>query len=157
MGMGDEDGLGDMDDPEGGDEMSFGDDDEELQDSVQFEAEEVDEDAEVVDEDEEVDESKDEVDEDADEEMVREYVEKVATPSNSEESGGNTKSMIAKNQPGKIEMPQHDEKGMKAKAPKVDDAGNRNVPGGKASKQENGPKTKNVTDHEKSLVDHQAK
>jgi len=67
---------------------------------------------------------------------MREYVEKV-TPKMGD-NGANTKSVVA----GKNDMGGDasnlvqggDEKGMKAKAPKVEDHGNVNVPGGKASK-----------------------
>jgi len=66
---------------------------------------------------------------------MREYVEKV-TPKMGD-NGANTKSVVA----GKNDMGGDasnlvkggEEKGMKAKAPKVEDHGNVNVPGGKAA------------------------
>ena len=90
--------------------------------------------------DEEVDEADDEDTEEATElstaEQMREYVEKV-TPKMGD-NGANTKSIVA----GKNDMggtasnlaQGGDEKGMKASAPKEENAGNVNVPGGKASK-----------------------
>jgi hypothetical protein len=95
--------------------------------------------------DEEVEEATDEVEEATDEveetaksagETMREYVEKVSATMG--DNGANTKSAVA----GPNDMggdasnlaQSADEKGATADAPKEDDAGNVNVPGGKASK-----------------------
>jgi hypothetical protein len=69
-------------------------------------------------------------------ETVREYVEKVATPKGGDH-GANAKSVVAgKNDMGgtaaNIVTGGAEEKGGKAAAPKEDNAGNINVPGGKA-------------------------
>jgi hypothetical protein len=69
-------------------------------------------------------------------ETVREYVEKVATPKGGD-NGANAKSIVAgKNDMGgttaNIVKGGAEEKGGKAASPKEDNAGNINVPGGKA-------------------------
>jgi hypothetical protein len=87
-----------------------------------FEAKEEDEDEE--DEDEEVDES-----------IVREYVEKVAAPSNTEGADNKQSTVAKKNDMGGTSaniVKGGEEKGSTAKKPQVNNAGNINVPGGKA-------------------------
>jgi hypothetical protein len=88
-----------------------------------FEAKEEDEDDEE-DEDEEVDES-----------IVREYVEKVAAPSNTEGADNKQSTVAKKNDMGGTSaniVKGGEEKGSTAKKPQVNNAGNINVPGGKA-------------------------
>jgi hypothetical protein len=89
--------------------------------------------------DEEVEESDDEEVEEGSKtsaEQMREYVEKVTATMG--DNGANTKSAVAgKNDMGGTAsnlVQGADEKGGKAAAPKEDNAGNVNVPGGKASK-----------------------
>ena len=88
-----------------------------------FEAKEEDEDEEE-EEDKEVDES-----------IVREYVEKVAAPSNTEGADNKQSTVAKKNDMGGTSaniVKGGEEKGSTAKKPQVNNAGNINVPGGKA-------------------------
>lgn len=78
-------------------------------------------------------ESAEEVDEDA--EIVREYVEKVAAPSNTEGADNKTSVVAKKNDMGGTSaniVKGGTENGGTVKKPAVNDAGNINVPGGKA-------------------------
>lgn len=128
MDMGGEEGDMDMDD--------MGGEEEPEEEAMAFEADEEDED----DEDEAKNESKSPKSE---AEQMREYVEKVAGGHGAEtkgkgESGANTKSPVAgKNDMGGTAgniVAGGEESGGKAQGPKEDNAGNVNVPGGKASK-----------------------
>jgi len=118
---GDEEGEEEMGDEEGEEEMGDEEGEEEPEEAFAYEGS-----------DEEVDEKA--TDKSAAEQM-REYVEKV-TPKMGD-NGANTKSPVA----GANDMGGDasnlvkggEEKGMKAKAPKVEDHGNVNVPGGKAA------------------------
>jgi hypothetical protein len=87
----------------------------------------------------------DEEDEEVDESIVREYVEKVAAPSNKTEGGEVGKGSSTAVNKGSIVAGKNDmggtsanivkggeEKGSTAKKPQVNNAGNINVPGGKA-------------------------
>lgn len=68
-------------------------------------------------------------------EWIREYVEKISTPSNIEEGDGKAGPVAGKNDMGgdaKNLAQGGEESGGKVSAPKVEDAGNKNVPGGKA-------------------------
>jgi len=90
-------------------------------------------------------EEEDEEDEEMDESIVREYVEKVAAPSNKTEGGevgkggsanvNKTSTVAGKNDMGGSSaniVKGGEEKGSTAKKPQVNNAGNINVPGGKA-------------------------
>jgi hypothetical protein len=125
--MGDEEGDMDMDD--------MGGEEEPEEEAIAFESDDEDE-----DEDEAKNESKSRKSE---AEQMREYVEKVAGGHGAEtkgkgESGANTKSPVAgKNDMGGTAsniVAGGEESGGKAQGPKEDNAGNVNVPGGKASK-----------------------
>ena len=154
MGTVDADGDGDHD----------MDDHEAAEEAVQFEAEEKDDEEEVVEsaeaeeDDEEVaeaeevelDEDEEEIDEaaaDAELAKLREYVEKVAGVSNTEGADNKTSIVAGKNDMGGSAsniVAGGEETGGKAAAPKKDDAGNINVPGGKASKLASAPKPKSA-------------
>lgn len=67
-------------------------------------------------------------------EWIREYVEKISAPSNAEEGDGKAGPVAGKNDMGgdaKNLAQGGEESGGKVSAPKVEDAGNKNVPGGK--------------------------
>jgi hypothetical protein len=142
MGTVDADGDGDHD----------MDDHEAAEEAVQFEAEEAEEDDEEVVEAEEVDldEDEEEIDEaaaDAELAKLREYVEKVAGVSNTEGADNKSSVVAGKNDMGGSAgniVAGGEETGGKAAAPKKDDAGNINVPGGKASKLAAAPKPKSA-------------
>lgn len=118
-----------------------GDEGSEEEQSEFFESEE-----EVVEEAKHDDEEdKDEEDKEVDESIVREYVEKVANPSNKTEGGEVGKGGSVAVNKGSIVANKNDmggtsanivkggeEKGSTAKKPQVNNAGNINVPGGKA-------------------------
>jgi hypothetical protein len=120
------DDIDDMGDDDMDDDDMDGDD--ETEESYAFE-----------ESDEEVDESEEEVDEVAKSatEQMREYVEKISAPSGGD-NGANSKSIVAKpNNMGGTSAniaKGATEAGGKAAAPKVDDAGNRNKPGGMSAK-----------------------
>lgn len=129
---GSDDEAGDMDMDMGGDEMA----------EVAMEAEEVDE-----NEHEDKDEDEDKMEESADEELarLREYVEKISAPNNTD-TAQNKKSVVA----GKNDMGGKavnfdaggEEHGRPAPKAQAMATGNRNVPGGKADKLEAAPKAK---------------
>jgi hypothetical protein len=129
-----------MQDKEGGDEDGDMDMDMDADDNGDMDDEAEEESVANEVSDEEVDEADDEDTDEATEksaaEQMREYVEKV-TPKMGD-NGANTKSPVAgANDMGGTAsnlVQGGDEKGMKASAPKEDNAGNVNVPGGKASK-----------------------
>lgn len=136
----DDDEFGDEDDEEGDDE--FGD---EEGGSDEFDDEEMD------DEEGGDEELKDSI------ETMREYVEKVAAPKPGD-NGQNTRSTVAnKNDMGgktdNIAKNSESKGSAKKTTPKVDDAGNQNKPGGRASKLQNRPSTKmGPTDSAKSML-----
>ena len=78
-------------------------------------------------------------------EWIREYVEKVSAPSNSEGADNKSSVVAGKNDMGGTTSniaKGGEAVGGKVKAPTVNDAGNRNVPGGKAGSQERAPAAK---------------
>jgi hypothetical protein len=112
-----------------------------MDDEGEEEGEEEAEESFTYEEDEEVDE-RDELD------VMREYVEKVGAPSNTE-NGVNAKSPVAgKNDMGgtasNIAAGSAEENGGSAQSAKEENAGNVNVPGGKASKSMKGQKAKDT-------------
>lgn len=185
--MGDEEGMGDefggMGDELGGDEVAndFGDEmngDEYAEESFNRLGESDDEEVNEADE-EEVNEADDEEVKEADEDVldeenldeetidniVREYVDNVATPTNSEEGGGNHKSptlgkntIVSANGATVKNLAQGDDADAgRANPPvKVDDAGNINKPGAKSSTHQRPgtkPDLKNHDQNKKSVLD----
>lgn len=138
--MGDDDDMGD-DDMDSDDDMDDMDDmgDDDMDDDDMDGDDETEESYAFEESDEEVDESEEEVDEVAKSatEQMREYVEKISAPSGGD-NGANSKSIVAKpNNMGGTSAniaKGATEAGGKAAAPKVDDAGNRNKPGGMSAK-----------------------
>ena len=143
----------DMDDDTDGEE--FGDDtDGEEFDDMDGDSEEFGDDTdgeEFDDMDDDSEELKDDV------QTMREYVEKVANPTPGD-NGAYTRSAVASSNnmggtTANIVRTDTDNKGMKKTTPKVDNAGNRNVPGGKAGKLNSAPKAKmGPSDSEKSMI-----
>jgi len=127
---------------QGEDEMEMGDESSEEDEESMMETEEVSEESEEVSEEsEEIQESTKEVKEIkpsrkmTEAEWIREYVEKISAPSNTEEGDGKAGPVAGKNDMGGTAdniAQGGDETGGKVKSPKVEDAGNKNVPGGKA-------------------------
>lgn len=143
-------------------DMDMDDDDDFAEESVQFEDEEVDESDEQVDEDDDLDE--DALDEEVDS-IVREYVDHVKEPSNSEEPGTYTKSpnagkntVVSDNGSGAHNLNQGkgNEKGRPDPSHTEDDAGNINKPGAKSSSHTKSAPKPDLGDHasnKKSVVD----